>query len=183
MQQQYVGGGTGSSTFYHPTPSPADSGVMSPMTPGSNGAMSSTGSATSPEHMFSAGSPYNQPSPADSGFTSNASPYPLTSPSSSSCGHENNVVYEPRQQQCGGGVAGTGGGSGNIQDSLRTQCRNVDVNRSVQVGPQHQQCVVASATMTSSCDNPWAQQQHQLHMQNVSEEMSWSLSGIAASPV
>ena len=108
---QYVGGGTATSSFYHPTPSPADSGVMSPMTPGSScgtaGLSASAGaqpprhpSMTSPEQLSSSsstssGSPYfSHPSPADSGFAcSSASPYAMTSPASTaSCGQHETVA-------------------------------------------------------------------------------------------
>ena len=98
---QYVGGGTATSSFYHPTPSPADSGVMSPLTPGSNCGASSSST--------SSGSPYfSHASPADSGYACNvasASPYALASPSSAAgCGHHEVNHYE----HAGGGV-GNGG--------------------------------------------------------------------------
>jgi len=100
----YCGGCGGPHPFCHPTPSPADSGVMSPMTPMSSGAASTScvNAMTSPEHgssslttacynppsaapsSSSACSPYNggQPSPADSGFNCGlaTSPFPMASP-------------------------------------------------------------------------------------------------------
>ena len=118
---QYVGGGTATSSFYHPTPSPADSGVMSPLTPGSTcggGAVAAPATRhapmTSPEQFSSSsstssGSPYfSHSSPADSGYAcnaANASPFALTSPASiAGCGHHEANHYE----HVGGGV-GNGG--------------------------------------------------------------------------
>ena len=136
---QYVGGGTTTSSFYHPTPSPADSGVMSPMTPGSScgsvgGAAPSVAgpqpqqhsSMTSPEQFSSpssssSGSPYfSHPSPADSGFAcSNATPYALASPASAAgCGqHEAAAAAAVNNRfENVGSSGGNGGGS------LQPQC-------------------------------------------------------------
>lgn len=107
------GGSTGNSTYYNngysnyqATPSPADSGVMSPMTPLSNYTVGSTPDPnlliTSPEHVSSnfppsssSCSPFNHPSPADSGLhCGNPSPFPMISPGNGNMDEVNWVQYE-----------------------------------------------------------------------------------------
>ena len=113
---QYVGGGI-TASFYPPTPSPADSGVMSPLTPGSASGVAAAlppplpallpSTTASPEQLSSSSSPYfSHPSPADSGFTcSNPSPYPLTSPpSASSCGQQYDNLGNNNCGSCGATV-------------------------------------------------------------------------------
>ena len=103
----YFNNGTGHN-FCHPTPSPSDSGVMSPMTPMSNYTTGSTPDQNllgSPEHSNNS-VPYfshQQPSPADSGFHCNSgvsngtpSPYPTLS-SVEDQFYQNNLNLE---QQC-----------------------------------------------------------------------------------
>ena len=174
---QYVGGGTATSSFYHPTPSPADSGVMSPMTPGSSCGSAGAGgiaapssapgqppthsSMTSPEQFSSSsssssssGSPYfSHPSPADSGFAcSNASPYALTSPASaaSCCPHE------------AAAATAAAGAPSNLYENIGSNCGN----RGGSLQPQcsgHSGAIGSAAQMQNHWAPPLHMPQHHHH--------------------
>lgn len=105
----------GKSVFNGATPSPADSGVMSPMTPVDGAVNSMTQQHLgqqqqhqqqqhySPDHNGAAGSgysPFNHPSPADSGCFNN-SPYPMTSPSQNQSMGEGMLSQQQQQHDSG----------------------------------------------------------------------------------
>jgi hypothetical protein len=123
-------GGGAAMTCYQPSPSPSDSGVMSPLTPMSNytsssglSGMGGPGSTPeqnlmSPEHFAgapgsvlstsSASSPYNHPSPADSGFhpqtyvgggCNTGGFFPVDSPGVAAAVHNHEEFIQP-QYQC-----------------------------------------------------------------------------------
>ena len=129
----YPNPGSNFSSSYQPTPSPADSGVMSPMTPlssytnGSTPEQSGNGLMTSPEHLgagtttSSTCSPFHgHPSPADSGFHL-PSPFPMTSPNleDQCCG----IQFE----QCNNAWTTTAATTTTTQQQQQLQMQNVSV--------------------------------------------------------
>ena len=180
------GGGGGG---HHTSPSPADSGVMSPMTPIEGAAV---GTMThlqqqqqqlqqqhySPDHGSgtSGYSPFNHPSPADSGCF-NASPYPMTSPSQNQVSEGlmaqndqtavNNVMQQQQQQNYNPASVDSGcsynSGSpypltspnSNVNNMGQSLAEEFDAIQQQQPQPSQQQQMQAHERQRLICDTKW----------------------------